>query len=354
MYLSDKELKKRLYESNESQKLIIAPSSADDLKSIDQQIGSCSIDLKLSPLYWIQKQSVFKIKKIIDLADNFCDAQIHSKYWIEKSLSTDGYVLKPGHCILGKIDEEIRIPLDCLGKIEARSGMNRLLLVITLGDFISPGYKGNYPLQIINMSKYRIKIYPKMSVCQLLLSELTSLPEKSYSEVSNTYYADDGGPACWWSDRQLNLFMKDSVGEEKKTYERIRKICEKHDIILHITEILSRYKLFYKKSKQHNENLKKSVDKFIDKEIKKNKKNTLLIKIIKSCRISISSLASIGALIGIISGFLQVYTNHSTNLSIKQIIFWVICFVVVIILINFLLVILIHNLEKRNYLKWSE
>jgi len=238
------------------------------------------------------------------------------------------------------------MPRDCLGKIEARSGMNRLLLVITLGDFVNPGYKGHYPLQIINMSKFKIKVYPQMSVCQLLLSELSSIPDKRFDESSSSYYYDNGGPACWWDDRQIRLFMKENADLEKSNLEKIRLICNEKGLQEHYPAILSRYAEFYRKSKLRNENPEKSVDAFVQQEKKGQRRVTHRAKQLEMLQVPISSLAGIGTLLGIIYNVQR--TNN--NVSTKLIIAYIVIFVVGIILINSILVRWVHHLKQKKFL----
>lgn len=260
-------------------------------------------------------------------------------------MPTNGYILKPGQRILARIDEDIHMPLDCLGKIESRSGINRLLLIVALGDFVNPGYKGHYPLQIINMSKHRIKIYPKMSVCQLLLSQLSSVPEKRFSKSSSSYYYDNGGPACWWEDRQLKLFMKENADLEKQYIDRLVSLCDENSLGEYSSVILSRYRQFYKKSKQKNDNLEHSVDNFLKQEKKTNSRNQLNIKLIKSLQILISSLASIGTLIGVIAAVQKV-----NAITFKMGLFIIGFIMLLIVLANLVLVAAIHKLEQLKYL----
>lgn len=343
MYLSDKELKKRICgDVNEKQRLTITSESGDF--SIKDQVGVCSIDLRLSSRIWLERKQLLSRRSIIDLGNTFCDDQTHSRYWKEKTIPESGLILYSGQRILGRIDENIHMPLDCLGKIEARSGINRLLLIVTLGDFVNPGYIGHYPLQIINMSKHNIKIYPKMSVCQLLLSELNEIPEKKFSKVSNAYYADNGGPACWWEDRQLKLFMKENADLEKKHLKLLISLCDKNELGVYKSAILSRYSKFYKSSKKKNNNLDKCVEDFIKHEERKHKRLQLYIKLIKCLQASISTLASIIPILNLILIYLK-----SNTISRKGCIILAIC-IVVIVTMNLLLTTLIHGLEQIKHL----
>ena len=299
--------------------------------------------MRLSPIIWKENRRIIRRSKLIDLGDVFLDKQAHSRYWKEETIPLDGFILKPGQRILGRIDEEIQIPLDCLGKIEARSGMNRLLLVITLGDFINPGYKGHYPLQIINMSSHRIKIYSRISVCQLLLSELSSVPEKRFSESASSYHKDNGGPACWWEDRQTKLFMKENSTPDKELMKKIISFCYEYGQYDFRSVILSRFRGYYKKLLREHKNPEHAIDSFLKREKYCFNRRKLFILLIKALIVTIPALVTIGLFI------LDSNNTTNTNIFIFSAIFWVIVFIIVLLIVS-LLVYAIYRIEQWRYL----
>lgn len=342
IYLSDNELKERLHSEDGKTRLSISPSGGGEFREADQ-ISICSIDLKLSSLIWLEKRSIFSSKRsMIDLGDTFYDKQIHSKYWTEKTLPKDGYILKPNQHILARIDEEIEIPLDCLGKIEARSGMNRLLMIVTLGDFVNPGYKGRYPLQIINMSKHKIRIYPGMSVCQLLLSKLSSPPSKLFSESSSSYHCDDGGPARWWEDRQIKLFRKDAVILERQDIDEILDLCSNYGLNDYRSLILMRFRKFYKKREKNSDNLERSVEEFLKQEKKLKSRNELHIKYLNAAMKVMLPAGSIFSIIKVIIDLLAGQRLIKVALFAGLMAFFLLLIPIVLYAI--------HILEKKQFI----
>jgi hypothetical protein len=62
------------------------------------------------------------------------------------------------------------------------------LSVHVSGDFINPEFEGAMPLQIINHNNVPVVIYPYMTICQLILVKLTSLPVVPYSLRDDSPY----------------------------------------------------------------------------------------------------------------------------------------------------------------------
>jgi deoxycytidine triphosphate deaminase len=200
MYLSDSEINRRLdemgFESDD-------PSSPF---SPQEQIQPCSIDLRLSNVFW-QPQS----HKKVDLRKSALLELKPRRYWKKVVLrSGECITLKPGRLLLGRVSEKFTIPADCAGKIEGRSSFARLGLSIhCTGDFINPGYRGHMPLELVNNGPNPIKIFPHIPICQLALVKLLGTPQRRYGdrELYSKYMDDDGGPSYWWRDKRIRALQ---------------------------------------------------------------------------------------------------------------------------------------------------
>lgn len=102
--------------------------------------------------------------------------------------------------------ETFTIPSACAGKLEGRSSFARMgLAVHCSADFINPGYRGHMPLQLVNLGKGSVRLFPQVPICQLVLVRLSSPPERVYGarELFSKYMDDDGGPSYWWRDKRI-------------------------------------------------------------------------------------------------------------------------------------------------------
>ncbi len=202
MYIIDKELHSILNEINFETDNEEFPFYPND------QIQACSIDLRLSDIYWKPQ----KFKRAIDLRSKFLIDLSPTLYWKRKKLNPfDSFILRPGDFILARTYEKFSIPKNCAGKIEGRSSYSRMGLMIQCsGDFINPGWRGHMPMQLVNLSPIPIKISPYIPICQIMLIKLSDIPNRTYgvSELQSKYIDDEGGPSHWWADKSIKRLQE--------------------------------------------------------------------------------------------------------------------------------------------------
>lgn len=166
----------------------------------EKQIQLCSIDLRLSNVFWKPKT----LGQPIDLRQGRLYDISPRRQWERVNLDYDGYhTLKPGEFILGQTFERFCIPKTHAGKVETRSSFARLgISTNSATDFMNPGWCGYLPLEIINHSPFEVRIFPLLGIAQLMLVPLSSVPKGEYGSESHasTYQDDDGGPSFWWRD----------------------------------------------------------------------------------------------------------------------------------------------------------
>lgn len=205
MILSDKDINAILPELN-----IQTNGEATEFSQEDQ-VQPCSIDFRLSSVFWIPKK-----RWKIDLRRSKL-LEIQPRRYYKKIILKQGefITLRPGHFLIGRIHEKFIIPEGYAGDITGRSSFSRLgLMVHCTGNFINPGWSGHMPLQLINQSRNSIKIYPHLPICQLRLFQLSSTSERTYGvkELQSKYMDDDGGPSYWWRDKRIKELQK-KLGE---------------------------------------------------------------------------------------------------------------------------------------------
>jgi deoxycytidine triphosphate deaminase len=218
VYVSDHELRGLLGEMD----LGGADDGAAAAFDPDTQIQPCSIDLRISNVFWKPSRRRRIVRRLgrrvgsVDLRHAGAHDLEPLRDWKQYVLE-DGETLtiKPGGILMGRIHERFRIPPAYAGKIEGRSSFARLgLSVHCTGDFINPGWHGFMPLQLYNAGPYPIRVTPYLMVCQLMLIRLVSEPEQTYGDpgLQSKYVNDDGGPSKWWRDRSV-LDLQKRLGE---------------------------------------------------------------------------------------------------------------------------------------------
>lgn len=110
-------------------------------------------------------------------------------YLDEKSM----YVLQPGEFILGSTIEYVTIPHDIVARVEGRSSVGRLgVMVHVTAGYIDPGFKGNITLELFNCSNKPFQLNFGDCLCQIVFETLSSPCLNGYDGK----YQGDVGVAC--------------------------------------------------------------------------------------------------------------------------------------------------------------
>ena len=78
------------------------------------------------------------------------------------------FVIHPGEFCLGRTLEYVELPDDIVARIEGKSSLGRLgLIVHATAGFCDPGWKGTLTLELNNLTRVPIKLYPGLPIAQL-------------------------------------------------------------------------------------------------------------------------------------------------------------------------------------------
>ncbi|MCB0873181.1 MAG: dCTP deaminase [Thermoleophilia bacterium] len=91
------------------------------------------------------------------------------------------FILHPGEFVLGSTLERIGIPDDLVGRLEGKSSLGRLgLLIHSTAGYIDPGWDGQITLELSNVARLPITIYPGMPIGQISFLTLTTPVDAPY------------------------------------------------------------------------------------------------------------------------------------------------------------------------------
>jgi len=105
------------------------------------------------------------------------------------------FVLHPGEFVLGSTLERIRLPDDLVARLEGKSSLGRLgLLIHSTAGFIDPGWDGHVTLELSNVANLPITIYPGMKIGQISFMQMTEPAETPYgaSAIGSKYKGQKG------------------------------------------------------------------------------------------------------------------------------------------------------------------
>ncbi|MBS3939557.1 MAG: dCTP deaminase [Actinobacteria bacterium] len=105
------------------------------------------------------------------------------------------FILHPGEFVLGTTLETVTIPDDMVARLEGKSSLARLgLLIHSTAGFVDAGWSGHLTLELSNVANLPITLYPGMKIGQLAFFPLTSPAEHPYgsSEIGSKYQGQRG------------------------------------------------------------------------------------------------------------------------------------------------------------------
>jgi dCTP deaminase len=120
--------------------------------------------------------------------------------------SEEAFILHPGEFVLGSTLERITLPDDLVARLEGKSSLGRLgLLIHSTAGFIDPGWDGHVTLELSNVANLPITIYYGMKIGQLSFVQLSEPAEHPYGTGSlGSKYQGQAGPtpSRYWKNFQ--------------------------------------------------------------------------------------------------------------------------------------------------------
>src|SRR5574339_610333 len=114
------------------------------------------------------------------------------------------FILHPGEFVLGSTLERVTLPDDLVARLEGKSSLGRLgLLIHSTAGFIDPGFDGHVTLELSNVANLPITIYPEMKIGQPSVVQMTEAAETPYGtgELGSKYQGQRGPtPSRYWQN----------------------------------------------------------------------------------------------------------------------------------------------------------
>lgn len=143
----------------------------------------------------------------LHLGDNFLVFDNHNQSLIDTRHKTDKLmrriiirgdgpiILHPREFILGTTVEKIKMPTDLVGRLDGKSSLGRIGLIIhSTAGYIDPGFEGQITLEISNLSNLPIALYKDMKICQISFVQMTGPAQYPYghSKLKSHYQHQKG------------------------------------------------------------------------------------------------------------------------------------------------------------------
>lgn len=143
-----------------------------------------SYDLTLDRHYLVPDPDITEV----DLAD------VQAGHMLPYTASPEEPIVLSQHdFILASTRETVTIPADLLGRVEGKSSLGRLGLIVHItAGFIDPGFHGQITLEIVNLAPWGLVLYPGQRIAQIAFSEMSQMPRKPYGSAGNHYQGQQG------------------------------------------------------------------------------------------------------------------------------------------------------------------
>ena len=108
----------------------------------------------------------------------------------------DALILHPGEFVLGSTRERVQLPDDLVARLEGKSSLGRLgLLIHSTAGFVDAGWNGQLTLELSNVANLPITLYPGMKIGQISFLQMTTPADNPYgSGAVGSKYQNQVGP----------------------------------------------------------------------------------------------------------------------------------------------------------------
>lgn len=162
MVLSDRTIKEEL----RAGRIRIEPCDPEDIQP-------SSVDLHLGDSFQVFRNSRYP----------YIDPSREQAGLMELARATreEPFVLHPGEFVLGTTVERIVLPSDIVARLEGKSSLGRLgLLIHSTAGYVDPGWDGRLTLELSNVANLPIVLMPGMPIGQISFLKMTTPVDRPY------------------------------------------------------------------------------------------------------------------------------------------------------------------------------
>jgi dCTP deaminase len=145
-------------------------------------VQPASVDVRLGDSFRVFHNHRVAVLDILDRPSNLSE---------EVRVEAGGhFIIHPGEFCLAATLEQVALPDDIVARIEGKSSLGRIgLIVHATAGFCDPGWHGTLTLELNNLSRIPIKLYPGMKIAQLsfLALDQPALRPYGHKELGSHY-----------------------------------------------------------------------------------------------------------------------------------------------------------------------
>ncbi|MCP5028220.1 MAG: dCTP deaminase [Actinomycetia bacterium] len=185
MILSDRTIREEL----DAGRIVVDPLG-------DDCIQPSSVDLHLDRFFRVFRNHTMGY---IDVKEN-----LEELTQLLEADDDDPFILHPGEFVLGSTLERVAVPSDLVARLEGKSSLGRLgLLIHSTAGFVDAGWDGQLTLELSNVANLPITLYPGMKIGQISFIRMTTPADNPYGtkELGSKYQGQKGPrPSRYWEN----------------------------------------------------------------------------------------------------------------------------------------------------------
>lgn len=176
MILSDRDIRNKILAGE----IVVTSPENDHL----QHVHASSMDLRLGRFFKVYDHAS---QAMLDPRDP--ESLKNCTKLIEITEPEKPFIVQPHEFVLGVTMETIKLPDDLVARVEGRSSLGRLgIIVHSTAGYVDPGFEGTITLEITNINRMPVALYPGMRVCQLAFQTMTSIADMPYHRKPHSKY----------------------------------------------------------------------------------------------------------------------------------------------------------------------
>lgn len=182
MILSDRDIKAKILDGS----IVVTSPDNDHMPNIH----ASSMDFRLGRFFKLYKHSEQAV-----LDPTRPETFTNVTQLIEITDPAQPFIVQPHEFVLGVTLERIKLPDDMVARVEGRSSLGRLgIIVHSTAGYVDPGFEGTITLEITNINRMPVALYPGMRVCQLAFETMSSAAEVPYYKKASSKYQGQSLP----------------------------------------------------------------------------------------------------------------------------------------------------------------
>ncbi len=191
---------------------ILAAIKAGDIKitpsaGLEKRLGPGSVDFRLGQTFIVFERN------LQPYLDPYRPATAKGSTRTIRLKRGESFTIHPGELVLAGTIERLTLGSRILGRLEGRSSLGRLgIIVHSTASIFHPGWDGNPVMELGNLGVMPVKLHPSMRICQFTFEPLSSTEMRPYGSSQSDKYAGQTAPipSRIWDEADLQQVEEDA------------------------------------------------------------------------------------------------------------------------------------------------